>query len=78
MSRVKRNNVWNEENLDQKTRLWYSLNNNESYWLTILIESTTYKFAEANKREFGIIPEVTDHEYVTNSSKIEATLSSNR
>ena len=32
------------------------------------IESTTYKFAEANKKEFGIIPEITDHEYITNSS----------
>ena len=32
------------------------------------IESTTYKFAEANKKEFGIIPEITDHEYLTNSS----------
>ena len=32
-----------------------------------MIESTTYKFAEANKKEFGVIQEVTDHEYVTNS-----------
>lgn len=31
------------------------------------IESTTYKFAAANRRDFGIIPEITDHEYVTNS-----------
>lgn len=32
------------------------------------IESTTYKFAQANQREFGTIEEVTDHGYVTNSS----------
>lgn len=31
------------------------------------IESTTYKFAQANQREFGTIEEVTDHGYVTNS-----------
>lgn len=31
------------------------------------IESTTYKFAAANRRDFGIIPEITDHDYVTNS-----------
>ena len=31
------------------------------------IESTTYKFANAIKRDFGVIPEVSDHDYITNS-----------
>lgn len=31
------------------------------------IESTTYKFAKAIKEEFGEIPEVSDHDYITNS-----------
>lgn len=31
------------------------------------IESTTYKFAKCLQERFGIIPEVTDHEYITNS-----------
>ena len=31
------------------------------------IESTTYKFAKALKRDFGEIHEVSDHEYITNS-----------
>ena len=31
------------------------------------IESTTYKFAKCLKRRFGVIPEVTDHNYITNS-----------
>jgi len=31
------------------------------------IESTTYKFAKCLHRRFGIIPEVTDHTYITNS-----------
>lgn len=31
------------------------------------IESTTYKFARALKEEFGEIPEVSDHDYITNS-----------
>lgn len=31
------------------------------------MESTTYKFAKALQRKFGIIPEVTDHNYITNS-----------
>lgn len=31
------------------------------------LESTTYKFAKALKEEFGEIPEVSDHDYITNS-----------
>ncbi|MCR4960804.1 MAG: anaerobic ribonucleoside-triphosphate reductase [Lachnospiraceae bacterium] len=31
------------------------------------LESTTYKFAKCLKRRFGIIPDVTDHNYITNS-----------
>lgn len=34
------------------------------------IESTTYKFAKCLKRRFGEIPEVTDHNYITNSYHI--------
>ena len=32
-----------------------------------MLESTTYKFAKANQKEFGIIPDVTDRNYITNS-----------
>ena len=31
------------------------------------LESTTYKFARCLQERFGIIPEVTDHDYITNS-----------
>lgn len=31
------------------------------------LEATTYKFAKCLKKRFGIIPEVTDHDYITNS-----------
>lgn len=31
------------------------------------IESTTYKFAKAIQDRFGIIPDITDHNYITNS-----------
>ena len=31
------------------------------------IESVTYKFAKAIQNRFGIIPDVTDHNYITNS-----------
>ena len=31
------------------------------------LESTTYKFANCLKKRFGIVPDVTDHDYITNS-----------
>jgi ribonucleoside-triphosphate reductase len=31
------------------------------------IESTTYKFAKSLQKRFGIIPGVTDKDYITNS-----------
>src|SRR5699024_48953 len=31
------------------------------------IESVTYKFAKCLKERFGVIPNITDHEYITNS-----------
>lgn len=31
------------------------------------LESTTYNFAKNLKKRFGIIPEITDHDYITNS-----------
>lgn len=32
-----------------------------------MLESVTYKFAKALQRDFGRIPEVSDHNYITNS-----------
>ena len=34
------------------------------------IESTTYKFAKALKKRFGVIKDITDHDYLTNSYHI--------
>ena len=34
------------------------------------IESTTYKFAKCLKKRYGIIPEITEHNYITNSYHI--------
>ena len=31
------------------------------------MESTTFKFAKSLQRRFGIIKNVTDHDYITNS-----------
>lgn len=37
------------------------------------LESTTYKFAKANQRRFGVIEGVTDRPYVTNSYHVHVT-----
>lgn len=37
------------------------------------IESTTYRFAKCLKKKFGIIPGVTDRDYITNSYHIHVT-----
>ena len=37
------------------------------------LESTTYKFAKSLKRRWGVIPEVTDKDYVTNSYHVKVT-----
>ena len=37
------------------------------------IESTTYKFAKCLQRRFGIIPDVTDRNYITNSYHVHVT-----
>ena len=34
------------------------------------IESTTYKFAKCLKKRYGIIPEITEYNYITNSYHI--------
>ena len=37
------------------------------------LESTTYKFAKALQRRFGIIPDVTDKNYITNSYHVHVS-----
>ena len=37
------------------------------------IESTTYKFARCLKKKFGVIPGVTDKDYITNSYHVHVT-----
>ena len=37
------------------------------------MESTTYKFAKCLKKRFGVVPGVTDHNYITNSYHVPVT-----
>ena len=54
------------QKLNDKCAEWRA---NESIGYSVYgtpIESTTYKFAKALQKDFGIIPEVSDHTYITN------------
>lgn len=58
------------QHLNDKCTEW-KLSENIDYSLYgTPIESTTYKFAKCLKKRFGVIPEVTDHNYITNSYHI--------
>lgn len=53
--------------MNQKTAQWKAEENIDYSLYGTPIESTTYKFAKATRNKFGIIPDVTDHGYITNS-----------
>jgi len=58
------------QTLNNKCKEWRA-NENISYSVYgTPIESTTYKFAQALQKAFGSIPEVSDHNYITNSYHI--------
>lgn len=53
--------------MNDKCKMWKEKENMDFSVYGTPIESTTYKFAKALKRDFGNIPEITDHNYITNS-----------
>ena len=53
--------------MNQKTAQWKAEENIDYSLYGTPIESTTYKFAKAIRNKFGIIPDVTDYGYITNS-----------
>lgn len=55
------------KHLNDKCDEWNAENNIGASVYGAPIESTTYKFAEALKKRFGVIEGITDHEYITNS-----------
>ena len=56
--------------MNDKCNEWKAAENIDYSLYGTPIESTTYKFAKCLKKRFGIIPEVTDHNYITNSYHI--------
>lgn len=55
------------KHLNSKCDEWNAENNIGFSLYSTPLESTTYKFATALKKRFGIIEGITDHDYVTNS-----------
>ena len=53
--------------LNKKTAQWREAENISYSLYGTPMESATYKFAKCLQRRFGKIPEVTDHNYITNS-----------
>ena len=53
--------------MNDKCKAWRAAENISYSVYGTPIESTTYKFAKALQKRFGVIPEVTDHDYITNS-----------
>lgn len=56
--------------LNDKCNQWKKAENIDYSVYGTPLESTTYKFAKCLQKRFGIIPNVTDHNYITNSYHI--------
>ena len=56
--------------LNEKCKQWKEAEKIDYSLYGSPIETTTYKFATCLKRRFGVIPDITDHDYVTNSYHI--------
>jgi len=59
--------------LNDTCKAWKAASNVDFSLYGTPLESTTYKFAKALQRRFGIIPGVTDRNYITNSYHVHVT-----
>lgn len=55
------------QHLNDACEMWKSAENIDYSVYGTPIESTTYKFAKCLQKRFGVIEDVTDHNYITNS-----------
>ena len=55
------------EALNDACKKWKAETNIDFSLYGTPLESTTYKFAKCLQKRFGVIPEITDHNYITNS-----------
>ena len=61
------------EKLNEYTSKWKAEENIDYSLYGTPLESTTYKFAKCLQKKFGIIPGVTDRNYITNSYHVHVT-----
>ncbi len=61
------------QSLNDHTKKWKQAENIDYSLYGTPLESTTYKFAKCLQRRFGIIPGVTDKNYITNSYHVHVT-----
>jgi ribonucleoside-triphosphate reductase len=61
------------QKLNAYTAKWKAAENIDYSLYGTPLESTTYKFAKCLQKKFGIIPDVTDKNYITNSYHIHVT-----
>ena len=61
------------EKLNEYTGKWKAAEHIDYSLYGTPLESTTYKFAKALRKRFGVIPGVTDKNYITNSYHIHVT-----
>lgn len=59
--------------LNEYTKKWKLAENIDYSLYGTPLESTTYKFAKCLQRRFGVIPNVTDKNYITNSYHVHVT-----
>lgn len=61
------------EKLNEATRSWKAKENVDFSLYGTPLESTTYKFAKCLQRRFGVIKDVTDRNYITNSYHVHVS-----
>ncbi len=61
------------QHMNDKCKEWKKAHNIDFSLYGTPLESTTYKFAKALQKRFGIIPGVTDKNYITNSYHVHVT-----
>ena len=61
------------QHMNDKCAEWKEVENIDYSLYGTPIESTTYKFAKCLQRRFGIIPGITDKNYITNSYHVHVT-----
>ena len=61
------------EHMNEACKKWKSESNVDFSLYGTPLESTTYKFAKALQHRFGVIPGITDKNYITNSYHVHVT-----